>query len=338
MTTPPLEQSLKLAAAANFEPSRCGFDLCRNILAGVREGRARRPDLVIKFGTYLVDQYAQRLGHEAWTVYEQVYVALLEYGKQRVDRGGKAKHDAGDGDAESSLAMAQEYCNVLSVQFSKSLRVKRLEAMMWEAKGELDMAMKDYEDILKEDPNNLFALKRQVALLRSRGQPSDVKKAADKLIEHVEVVSSDTDAWLQLSEMYLAAVLFRRSMFCMEELLLVNPMAYMYHLRYAELLYTVGCGTGAKGGGVEQLRLSRKYFAHSLELKPQHNLRALYGLLLCCAAMGGAKGGKAAKESGTAELLAFVQPALQEEYAACGGKHAEPMLKMVKGMIDTLAA
>tara|TARA_B110001452_G_scaffold243567_1_gene227081 strand:- start:334 stop:1329 length:996 start_codon:yes stop_codon:yes gene_type:complete len=331
MTTPPLEQSLKLAEAAKYEPSRCGFDLCRNILAGVREARVRRPDLVIKFGTYLVDQFAQRLGHEAWTVYEQVYVAMLEYGKQRPDRG-KAKRDAGE--SESSLAMAQEFCNVLSVQFPKSLRVKRLEAMMWEAKGELDMAMKDYEDILKEDENNLFALKRQVALLRSRGQSGDLNKAASKLVEHIEVVSSDTDSWLQLSEMYLNAVLFRRSMFCMEELLLVNPMSYMYHLRYAELLYTVACGSK---GGLEQFRLARKYFAHALELKPQHNLRALYGLLLCCAAMGGVKG-KSAKESGTAELLAFVQPALQEEYAACGGKHAEPMLKMVKGMIDTLAA
>ena len=37
-------------------------------------------------------------------------------------------------------------------------------------------------------------------------------------------------------------------------------------------------------------------------------------------------------------LTLFVRPALKEEYASCGGRHAAPMLKMVEGMIDTLAA
>ena len=37
----------------------------------------------------------------------------------------------------------------------------------------------------------------------------------------------------------------------MEELLLLNPMAYMYHIRYAEILYTMGSGErGGNGGDV----------------------------------------------------------------------------------------
>ena len=77
-----------------------------------------------------------------------------------------------------------------------------------------------------------------------------------------------------------------------------------------------------------------EHFAHALELKPAHNLRALYGLLLCCAATSGGKASKASP----AELLAFVQPAILEEYASCGGGHATPMLKLAQGMMDTLAA
>jgi len=260
MTTPSLEASVKQAAAVGSEPSRCGFELSRNILLGVRESRARRPDLVVQFGTYLLDHHAQRLGHEVWNVYEQVLVALLEHGKQPSEGRGKSKRAVQTGQSEP-LATAQDYCNILALQFPKSLRVKRLEAMLWEAKGELDMAMADYEEILKEDPNHLAALKRQaalnpahvvcaslspsariassaqsvlhlcrhltraqVALLRSRGRAGD---AASKLVEHVEVVCSDTDAWLQLSEIYLAAMRFRRAAFCIEELLLVNPMAHM---------------------------------------------------------------------------------------------------------------
>lgn len=263
MATPSLEASIKQAAAVGSEPSRCGFELSRNILLGIRESRARRPDLIVKFGTYLLDHHAQRLGHEVWNVYEQVLVALLEHGKHSEGRG-KSKRAVPTGQSEP-LATAQDYCNILALQFPKSLRVKRLEAMLWEAKGELDVAMTDYEEILKEDPNHLTALKRQaaspphsphlaapqplspsariakfgpkgapsmspfsvrvqVALLRSRGRAGD---AASKLVEHVEVVCSDTDAWLQLSEIYLSAMRFRRAAFCIEELLLVNPMAHM---------------------------------------------------------------------------------------------------------------
>ena len=163
MTTPSLEASVKQAAAVGSEPSRCGFELSRNILLGVRESRARRPDLVVQFGTYLLDHHAQRLGQEVWNVYEQVLVALLEHGKQPSGGRGKSKRAVPTGESEP-LATAQDYCNILALQFPKSLRVKRLEAMLWEAKGELDMAMTDYEEILKEDPNHLGALKRQAAL------------------------------------------------------------------------------------------------------------------------------------------------------------------------------
>ena len=38
----------------------------------------------------------------------------------------------------------------------------------------------------------------------------------------------------------------------MEELLLLNPMAYMYHIRYAEILYTMG--SGERGGNAELVR------------------------------------------------------------------------------------
>ena len=88
---------------------------------------------------------------------------------------------------------------------------------------------------------------------------------------------SDADAWLELHALYLARQQARRAAFCIEELILVNPMAYMYHIRYAEILYTLGCGDK---GTPEQLRSARKYFAHALELNPQGNTRALFGLLL----------------------------------------------------------
>ena len=69
-----------------------------------------------------------------------------------------------------------------------------------QAKGESDMAGNDYEDIVQQDPNNMTAMKRQVALLRARGRPVE---ATRKLVEHLGVVCSDTESWLQLCDMYL---------------------------------------------------------------------------------------------------------------------------------------
>ena len=322
--TPPLPESLASAKARGNNPSRCGFELCRHILMGVRETRVHRPDLVVSYGQHLLQQHASSLSHEMWAAYEQVVAMLLQYGRQ------PSKRAAAEVGADSEeMRTAQEYITALSAQFPESQRVKRLEGIMWEAKGEADLAMAEYDDILAEDPSNPLAVKRQIAVCRARGWRAE---AAKRLCEYLQTFCSDPEGWLMLHELYLHSQQYKRAAFCIEELILINPMAYIYHIRAGEVTYTMGMASN--GGSNDLLLTARKYFAHALELKPAHNLRALYGLLLCCAATSGAKASKAS----TAELLAFVQPAILEEYASCGGGHAAPMLKLAQGMMDTLAA
>lgn len=93
----------------------------------------------------------------------QVYVVLLQYGRRRKKAGSKGAA-ADESAAADALRLAGEYCTLISARFPDSVRVRRLEAMMWEAKDEFELAMADYDEILKDDPTNLFALKRQVAL------------------------------------------------------------------------------------------------------------------------------------------------------------------------------
>mmetsp|Transcript_70624 Transcript_70624/g.193749 ORF Transcript_70624/g.193749 Transcript_70624/m.193749 type:complete len:325 (+) Transcript_70624:70-1044(+) len=318
-----LEENLALAQARGNEPSKLGFEVCRKILAAVREARAARPDLVRRFGSYLLDNHSSRLGHELWMTYEQVYVALLQYGKS-----GKNQL-AADASMPEDLAAAQEYGNILSAQFPESLRVKRLDGMLWEAKGMFDMASKEYEAILAEDPNNILATKRMIALCRARGQPGE---AASRLVKYLDMVCSDTEAWLQLSAIYLNSQQFKRAAFCTEELILVNPMSYLYHLRYADIMYTMGCAD--KGGGTEQLRIARKYYAHALDLKPQNNLRAVYGLLLASSALGtsAAKGAKGSTKTDNVEVFNYARTQIVQLYANQPG----PMAKMVQGMLTAL--
>ena len=220
-----LDESLATAQAKGYDAARLGFEACRKILAGVREARCVRPDLVRRFGSYLLDNHSSRLGPELWLTYEQVFVALLQYGKSHQLKADASMHE--------DLRVAQEYGNILSAQFPDSLRVKRLDGMLWEAKGMYDDAMKEYDEILAEDPHNILATKRQVALCRARGKHGD---AANRLVKYLELVSTDTEAWLQLAAIYLGAQQFKRAAFCTEELILINPMSYLYHLRYADIM------------------------------------------------------------------------------------------------------
>ena len=48
VATTSLSQLLTEAKAKGLEPARCGYDLCRAIVSGIREARANRPDLVMK--------------------------------------------------------------------------------------------------------------------------------------------------------------------------------------------------------------------------------------------------------------------------------------------------
>ena len=238
--TPPTSESLARARSYGNNPARCGLELSKQIVLGLREGRTVRPDLALKYGSYLLKQHASALSHEVWAIYEQVLVALLQFGRYGTRKGAA---NAADSD---EMRQATDHMATLATQFPESLRVKRLEGMMWEAKGEADLAMGEYEEILEADPMNLLAIKRQVALCRSRGGAARLGEAARKLCDYLATFCSDPEAWLMLHEIYLLVGQYKRAAFCIEELILINPMAYIYHIRAGEVTYTMGI---ANNGG-----------------------------------------------------------------------------------------
>lgn len=329
--TPPLADSLVRAKACGNDPARCGFELSRHIVLGVREARASRPDLILSYGSYLIKQHASSLSHEVWAIYEQVYISLLQHGSSAGRRGGAAKELAGESD---EMRQATEIIATLAAQFPDSLRVKRLEGMMWEAKGEADLALESYEEVLEADPSNLQAIKRQIAVCRAKGGPAKLGEAAKRLSEYLASFCSDAEGWLLLHELYLLAGQYKRAAFCIEELVLINPMAYIYHIRAGEITYTMGMASN--GGSHDLLLTARKYFAHALELKPEGCLRALYGILLVCAAIGNSTKGKGTKVD-TAELLQHIHPQLLKCYTPASGP-ASPMRPLVTSLIKKLTA
>jgi len=246
-----------------------GFLKEQKLLDFLREHHLRKPALVLKHGYALLTKHKSALGEDVWELYERVLLAALDVHQK---------------ENPSASDIARECLHVLKDKFGNgSLRIKKLMAMYEEANGNYGKAISLCDEILKLDPVNTFAWKRKIAIMKAQG---DYDLATKELTKYLQVFSSEESGWQELAQLYIAANKFELAKFCLEELILLVPSNYLFHLLYAEVLYTLGSKT--------DFEIARKYFAQSLELKPEGNLRASYGLAQCLKAQGSSKESSAA--------------------------------------------
>eukprot|EP00877_Chromochloris_zofingiensis_P004184 jgi/Chrzof1/13767/Cz08g11130.t1 len=143
--------------------------------------------------------------------------------------------------------------------------------MWYEAAGKEQDAEEVYKQILKEQPSNELAAKRLVALQKTKGHTLG---AIDSLRWYLDTFMNDKEAWEELAELYLEASMYRQAAFCYEELLTINPMNAIYHIRYADTLFTLG--------GAANIRTARAYYSKAIQVSAGRSIRAIYGLLACC--------------------------------------------------------
>ncbi|GFH18524.1 TPR_REGION domain-containing protein [Haematococcus lacustris] len=211
----------------------------------VRELRIRDSEATAKYGGQLLSSYRSTLSEEELAV---------------------AAMDIGSTDQAAALVRA------IAKRFPDSNRMRRLKGMWWEAQGQHSQAEQIYKDILDNQPSNELALKRLVALEKSRGR---LPEAVEALKAYLDVFSNDREGWEELGELYLEMLLYRQALFCYEELLMHAPGNLAYLIRYADLLYTLG------GNG--HLKLARSYYSKAVELSAGTNMRALWGVMMCSA-------------------------------------------------------
>ncbi|GFO13921.1 ER membrane protein complex subunit 2 [Plakobranchus ocellatus] len=223
------------------------FEEARNTLKKYREDQIRDSDLVVSLWEDVISDKCSRLGDELWLVYEQVCTAALDC--QRYD-------------------IAEICITSLDNKFPKSIRVRRLQGMFYEAREEFSEAEEEYKSILEKDETNMYARKRQVATLKARNK---IGEAIQKLNEYLKSFMTDSEAWNELCDLYLSQHDYTNAAFCLEELLMSNPHNHLFHQKYAEIRYTQG--------GNENMELARSYFAQAVKLNP-NNVRALNGLFL----------------------------------------------------------
>ncbi|KAI1631047.1 tetratricopeptide [Biscogniauxia mediterranea] len=193
---------------------------------------------------------------ELWTTYENLLLSCLR---------------TGDDDA------AHQCLGRLVNRFGEdNERIMALKGLLKEASAgdnaTLDAILKEYDQILQENPPNLPIAKRRIALLRSMGRIADAIAA---LISLLDASPTDAEAWSELADMYFAQGLYSQAIFALEEVLVLQPNAWNIHARLGEMLYTAAKTSDT----TKQLAEALKRFCRSIELCDNY-LRGYYGLKL----------------------------------------------------------
>ncbi|KAF9618548.1 hypothetical protein IFM89_002243 [Coptis chinensis] len=246
--------------------------------------KIRRSDKVLKHGLSILNDPKKRskLGPEEWTLYEQVAVAAMDC---------------------QCLDVAKDCIKALQKKFPESRRVGKLEGMLLEAKGLWEDAEKVYSSLLEDSPLDQVIHKRKISMAKAQG---NISVAIEGLNKYLEIFMADHDAWRELAEIYVSLQLYKQAAFCYEELILCQPTVPLYHLAYADVLYTLG--------GSENLQIAKKYYAATIDLTGGKNTRALYGICLCTLALGQQTKGRNKEEKESSELHSLAATALEKDY------------------------
>ncbi|KAK0530762.1 Inositol phosphatase SIW14 [Tilletia horrida] len=253
-------------------PDPLTFASATAFLAALRKRPERSPALVLRAGEFLLEAGAlsstRKLGDDLWPILEQLGAAAVDLGRWELT----------------------EICiERLGARFEGSARVGVLQGMLLEGRGEFSKALELYDSLLGKDETNLLVMKRRIGLLASlprtdpRGGPS---KAIAALLEFLDAVYTDSEAWQQLASLYAAEDMIPESLYALEELLLLSPQNSFFVLQYAETLYSAGTPAYISRAWREYLRV--------LEMCPQEAsketqeerrsgpwVRALWGLKAC---------------------------------------------------------
>ncbi|XP_022719179.1 ER membrane protein complex subunit 2-like isoform X2 [Durio zibethinus] len=250
----------------------------------VRKLKVRRSDKVLKHGLSILNDPKKRsaLGPEEWTLYEQVAIAAMDC---------------------QCLDVAKDCIKVLQKKFPESKRVGRLEGMLLEAKGSWAEAEKAYSSLLEDNPLDQVIHRRRVAMAKAQG---NISGAIEWLNKYLEIFMADHDAWRELAEIYLSLQMYKQAAFCYEELILSQPTVPLYHLAYADVLYTLA--------GLENLLTAKKYYASTVDLTGGKNTRALLGICLCTSAIAQLSKGKNKEDKESPELQSLAATALEKDY------------------------
>jgi len=263
------------------------FAAAKEKLQVLRRNGARNPEEVRKCVDVVLKSRGS-LGDQVWVVLEQDCTAACDM------------HD---------IKRAEQRLTEIEARFGKEgTRSMLLRGMLAEVKEDWPQAEKIYKDVKEKDETLPTVRKRLVALNKARNR---IEGAVVELQDYLDIWMTDAEGWTELANLYIAADQHKHAAFCYEELILLQPYNYAYHLKYAELQYTIG--------GHENVELALKHYQQSLDLKTD-NVQALYGIYLCTAILSVAKKSSTADKERATKLMHFARTNLDAAYVKSADK------------------
>ncbi|EHB10695.1 Tetratricopeptide repeat protein 35 [Heterocephalus glaber] len=210
----------------------------------------------------------------------------------------------------------------------KMAKVSELYDVTWE--GNLVWII--YEQVMiaaldyGRDDLALAARKRKIAIRKAQGKSVE---AIRELNEYLEQFVGNQEAWHELAELYISEHDYAKAAFCLEELMMTNPHNHLYCQQYAEVKCTQG--------GLENLELSRKYFAQALKLN-NRNMRALFGLYMSASHIASNPKASAKMKKDNMKYAGWAADQINRAYQFAGRSKKETRysLKAVGDMLETL--
>ncbi|WWD22566.1 hypothetical protein CI109_107059 [Kwoniella shandongensis] len=198
------------------------------ILAQWRTLGARHSDQVVEIATRVLK--GSVLGEQEWSVREQLAIAALDLGQ---------------------IKLANEQIAILHRKFPKSPRVRILDGLLLEGKGDENGAKAIYEDLLEDDETNVSAYQRLIALLLP--SPSET---IPKLLSYLDTFYSDPSGWSLLADLYAEQGMYTQSLGALGHLALINGWDEGVLRRSGEVAYTAG-----------DYQLALKHFLRAAEME-----------------------------------------------------------------------
>uniref|UniRef100_A0AAQ6IDG8 ER membrane protein complex subunit 2 n=1 Tax=Anabas testudineus TaxID=64144 RepID=A0AAQ6IDG8_ANATE len=290
-----------------------GWEEMRDKLRKWREDNCRNSEQIVDVGEELISEHASKLGDDIWIIYEQVMIAALDCSRDDL--------------ALVSFYHASSYAQeIQKPSLSHSHFYFKINLCSFFSLCRYDEANKHYDAILQDDPTNTAARKRKISILKAQGKCTE---AIRELNEYLEQFVGDQEAWHELSELYINEHDYGKAAFCLEELMMTNPHNHLYCEQYAEVKYTQG--------GLENLELSRKYFAQALRLN-NRNMRALFGLYMSASHIAASPKVSAKVKKDNIKYAAWAATQINRAYklAGRGTKENKCSMKAVEEMLESM--
>lgn len=265
----------------------------RDLFRKWRDDNERKSDDVMQLWDAILCDKQTKLGNERHLVLEQVMIAALDCNRTKA---------------------AEDCIRVLTAEFPGSLRIQKYKSMLLESLERYDDALDVLDQIIKKDETNAAPRKRKVAIYKAQGRNSE---AIRELCDYMKRFMSDQEGWHELCSLYLAEGEYAKAAFCMEEVLLHNPHSHLIHQRLADIRYTMG--------GLDNIEIAKSYYSQAVKLN-NHNLRALYGLFLCCGHISNSKA-TTTKRKEAQKLAQWTIAQIQQRTAAGSASTAKALSK-----------